>query len=375
MKTRAVMLTLAWALAGTVGAAEAAREGELIQAAGWGDLATVEALIKSGVDVNYETKPGLSALTEAIRRNHPDVVRALLAAKADVNPGKPDKAPILQTEDTLDMIPVLLEAGANPNVVNSSGATPLFHAVQGGRLDIVKVLLAAGADPSPRTSNSGGRSALVLALTNRSLEMAMVLLKAGANVNAATDYQDTALRIASAGDSRAHLEMVRALLARGADTEAGQVPARRVDESCFLLSGRCGTTTALRSRKAEGTALGIAADSGSVEIVKALLVAGAKVDAPQPGWRTPLMIAAVAGREDVVRVLLEAGANPQAVDGNGQTALMRVAAVMRAPRPEPAADGALAEVSLTLNVGWPIRVNERGWREVAAILQAAGTPR
>lgn len=37
--------------------------------------------------------------------------------------------------------------GANPNVVNYSGQTPLFSAARQGSIEAVKVLIEAGADP------------------------------------------------------------------------------------------------------------------------------------------------------------------------------------------------------------------------------------
>ena len=40
-----------------------------------------------------------------------------------------------------------LKAGANPNKANAAGVTPLFFAIENDKLDIVKILLKAGAKP------------------------------------------------------------------------------------------------------------------------------------------------------------------------------------------------------------------------------------
>ena len=52
-----------------------------------------------------------------------------------------------------------------------------------------------------------------------------------------------------------------------------------------------------------------AAYGGHVDVIRLLLAAGAKVDAPEDEGQTALLIAAYQGDIDTVRVLLEAGAN------------------------------------------------------------------
>ena len=60
---------------------------------------------------------------------------------------------------------------------------------------------------------------------------------------------------------------------------------------------------------------------GSLEVVEALLAAGADVQARQERGFTPLMGAAARGSEEVVRALLEAGADKAATNDDGKTAL------------------------------------------------------
>ena len=77
------------------------------------------------------------------------------------------------------------------------------------------------------------------------------------------------------------------------------------------------------------TALGLAASTGSAEVVQALLDANTQraanplvaVNAKQAGGNTPLTIASAKGRSDVVRLLLAAKADVSAVDDAGKTAL------------------------------------------------------
>src|ERR671915_575158 len=60
-----------------------------------------------------------------------------------------------------DAVRILLEAGANPNVRQSGGWTPLHAAAMNGDLASVELLLAAGADPA--ATNDEGRSVVDLA--------------------------------------------------------------------------------------------------------------------------------------------------------------------------------------------------------------------
>ena len=92
----------------------------LIPACERGHVEVVEALLKTSIDVNHVNRLGWTALLEAILLSdggtvHQEIVRLLLAA------------------------------GANPNLPDHNGVTPLRHARQKGYRVISDVLVAAGA--------------------------------------------------------------------------------------------------------------------------------------------------------------------------------------------------------------------------------------
>jgi uncharacterized protein len=60
-----------------------------------------------------------------------------------------------------DVVRILLEAGANPNVRQSAGWTPLHAAAMNGDVISVELLLVSGADPT--ATNDEGRSVIDLA--------------------------------------------------------------------------------------------------------------------------------------------------------------------------------------------------------------------
>jgi ankyrin repeat protein len=154
-------------------------------------------------------------------------------------------------------------------------------------------------------------------------DVARLLVEAGANVNVMTKTGVTALMLVAEESSPRSLAMVQALLAAHADGNGGGSGMSALtpisdgwDPNCY---GRTGYT-----------ALGLAASTGSVEVVQALLGANAQraanpslaVNAKQPGGNTPLTIASAKGRSDIVRLLLAAKADVSAADDNGKTALM-----------------------------------------------------
>jgi ankyrin repeat protein len=105
-----------------------------------------------------------------------------------------------------------------------------------------------------------------------------------------------------------HVEVVRALILGGANTDA----------VCDIVDG-----DSFRRRTQPSTALVVAAQNGRTEVVSVLLESRAAVDqTPTNGdGQTALSKAAAAGHVEVCRVLLQAGANIEAADNNGATAL------------------------------------------------------
>jgi ankyrin repeat protein len=250
-----------------------AQSDDLISASARGDLPAVNALLKSGADVNEmrgQKDEGQTALTLASQNGHLEVVKALLAA------------------------------GANANPQCCGRWTPLVYAAERQQLEMVRVLLAAKADPNPNVTLHG-QTVLVRAINMNHLDIARALIDGGASV--ATGGV-TPLMAAVGKSGPGILELVQAILAAHAD----------VNTRCDYTI--CGTTG--------NTPLGIAASSGSVDIVQALLASSSFVDvnAKQVDGNTPLIIASAKGRVEVVRLLLAAKADASAVNGDGKTALM-----------------------------------------------------
>jgi ankyrin repeat protein len=103
------------------------------------------------VIVNTRDKTnGETALHIVVRRSDETYLRYLLARGADPNirDGKGNTPMLLAAEvGGVGMIDILVKANANVNLGNSSGETPLIRAVQRRDMGMVRTLLADGADP------------------------------------------------------------------------------------------------------------------------------------------------------------------------------------------------------------------------------------
>lgn len=176
-----------------------------------------------------------------------------------------------------------LEAGIDPNAVNSDGVTGLIAAAAHGRVEAVKFLLDHNGDPN--AAGKSGQTALMAAAENDHPEILQLLLDRKANP-AAKDHNGWS-----------------ALL-----------------KAIYRNNVACVQILAEHDRQGLGRGLLVASLLGFKEAVKSLLENGAEVDARSEDRRTPLMLAASKGYKEIVKMLLDAGADPALTDRTGETA-------------------------------------------------------
>jgi len=130
----------------------------LMWAAAEGQEAVIRGLVDLGAKVNTTSSTGFSPLVFAILKGDGPSVRALLAANADANMALPSGTrPLLiaLANNRSDAAMALIEGGA---LVTSqeerTGMTPLHLAAQQGNLKAVNALLARKAEPNARTKRT-----------------------------------------------------------------------------------------------------------------------------------------------------------------------------------------------------------------------------
>ncbi len=112
----------------------------------------LEMLGRPGSNIinTHDVTNGEGALHIVIKRGDEVYLRFLLQKGADANlrDGKGNTPLLLAvTLGQTGMIPILTAAGANPNLGNSAGETPLIRAVQRRDVGMIRVLLNENADP------------------------------------------------------------------------------------------------------------------------------------------------------------------------------------------------------------------------------------
>ncbi|MEM4217275.1 MAG: ankyrin repeat domain-containing protein [Candidatus Methanomethylicaceae archaeon] len=108
----------------------------------------------------------------------------------------------------------LIELGADVNVKNNDGCTPLHYACLGGDLNVVKSLIEHGADMN--AVDHKGNTPLHYACEGNHIEVVRFLIEHGADVNAANHKCNTPLHYAC---KKGHLDIAILLYKAGADIE------------------------------------------------------------------------------------------------------------------------------------------------------------
>jgi hypothetical protein len=145
----------------------------------------VELLLANGANPNLKDSLGNPPLESAVAMGGNQMVRLLLSKNADVNARNrlgdtPLITSVIASHPDLDSVTMLLNAGAIANVTGFMQFTALMWASQNGYTDVVRVLIARGADVNFRTSQGPSQSALALAKQKGNKEVVAILKSAGA---------------------------------------------------------------------------------------------------------------------------------------------------------------------------------------------------
>ena len=350
-----VLLLAKGAHAGTTDGDEALRE-----AVQCGDILSARNLISAGADVASADDQGNTALHLACGNCHFDE---------------------FTYERRFEMVKILIQAGADVNAVTDSGITVLECAVQNGSIDTIQSLLDAGTE--------GIGSAIYFALDQGDVEILEILLSAGADVNGC--FENSKRTVLTRAVEKENASFVRFLLESGADVDGCTLEHDSLDYSSYeymlddysvdcrwdechwknytplqaasfhqdigiakiLIEAGANvnmdfaTGTLFKPEEFKkifggdpeaagggklfyGTAVQIAAHQGNMELIRLFWNAGANINAPayQEGGRTALQAAIEHGDHMVIDFLLAAGAdvNAAAADKYGTSAL--AAAIM-----------------------------------------------
>ncbi|XP_063220744.1 protein TANC2 [Bacillus rossius redtenbacheri] len=246
-------------------------------------------------------------------------------------------------EGCLEMVSLLLEFRADPELSNSQGCTALALAAARGHLEVCRRLVAAGA--SLGATDTAGQSPLVHAARQGHAGTVALLVSCDwllRRPEREVTLAEAAQQALVAASGQGHVEIAEYLL------DMGEVKADALDS----LSGE--------------TALTVAAASGSLHVVAALLGRGASVCAVNRKELSPLLLAVKEGHWAVAERLLQHHAPIEQADATGRTPLM-LAAI----------EGHTGVLELLLDKGASLSRQDRdglsalGWACLRGRLQAA----
>ena len=252
-RTRAARLAVGLSFAALGGCAASSRR--LFKAVDAGQPRKVEALLARGAAIDALNAAGRAPLHEAI------LIDTALRRKPEVSR-------------------VLIEKGANVNLKDRDGSTPLILALAGGSAEIARLLIEKGADVNKRDAD--GRAPLAEAVKNKNSEIARLLLEKG--VDAAIRDKDGMTLLSSAlfyGDFASARLLVEkgALLGLNSPDILGTTPLNKA-----LISGRA-------------------------ELARLLIEKGADVNKRDANAVSPLMAAGSQGEDEFVELLVRKGAD------------------------------------------------------------------
>jgi uncharacterized protein len=153
----------------------------LIVAALQGEAEIVSFLAPRIVAIDRSNQ-GETALGMAVTQDSMEMMAVLLEVGANPNTRLPDgKTALMKAGDrgNIEMMEKLINAGADVNLQDDYGATALMWSCHRGYLDAVKVLLICN-DLDLSIKNQGGYTALKLAERNQYPEVVELLRQAGA---------------------------------------------------------------------------------------------------------------------------------------------------------------------------------------------------
>ncbi|KAK3101023.1 hypothetical protein FSP39_000330, partial [Pinctada imbricata] len=278
---------------------QAAGTVSVVQAAGQGDLAQVQEILRKHPDKVNQKLEGKTALQLAAYEGHVEVIKFLLKSKADVNLTDAEGDTPLHYSafgKEFKAMAALLDSNPNVNVVNRKKQTPLHIAVGKGCPKCTQLLIQKNCDPTIKDSDGDTAMHDCISQKEGQPDIMMSVLKSPKADYRSTNSKDfNVLQWAVLKDARLAVDI--------------------------MLEGK---KDFVNDRMSEGfSALHIACANGFVEVASSLVMKGnCDVNVRDKNQRTPLIIAVSQSHKRTIEALLQKpDIDVNAQDDKGNTAL------------------------------------------------------
>ncbi len=329
------------------------------------DIELISFLIKAGVDVNLRFSDGETPLIKAINNRQLGICQLLIGNGADINlPNNDWHTPLMYAVQIgfINIYRFLLE---HPKFLlesqDSSGSEVLFWAAGNGRTDICQLLIEKGADVN--LVNGYGNTPLINAARYGHIDICQLLIDNGADINVQNHEGLTAFLYAEEGGDRAICDLITAATENNIPLNDNitqfEIECKVVGQEAQTLfyqslveqglrpytknkDGKMALELAVTNRNFNLTKVLIecakekanfryltvtktflaALKDQNIELIKFLIEAGIDVNLRFVSGNTALMFAAVQGRVDICQLLINAGADVNVQMNDGGIALM-----------------------------------------------------
>ena len=300
----------------------------LLQACKINQKRSVQAILKrGGIDVNEQDEECGTPLIYACQNNALEIVKMLLDNGANPNIGNQKNITPLHFSAALGAVSIvnlLVKAGADVNCTDNNGITPLMYMVIKEKTAAVLGFIK-NPEVDVHIKDNAGRTAAMYAVCVKQQQLAKALLPLmGTDTDDADIEGFTMLHYAC---QYGQVEIAKLLLEKNQVKEnSGSVNrASNVGETPLMMAARASNLVIVKLLLAAGaaadcsnrkgdTALHLAAVLGNVPLGKALLAAGADIDAKTLEGQTPLMYAVIKGKSDFAQMLILDNADVNAAD-------------------------------------------------------------
>lgn len=333
------------------------------------DVNQIVGLVEKGANPNFIPEGGNTPLICLARSGRLYDAEKIIQLGAKVNQKNRfiDDSPLLSATDCLrfDIVKLLLEKGADPNITDNTGETALMKLNSRGpnaeqfydiQIKIAKLLIENGANVNHVChainciSSSEGSTPLLEASRYNNSEFIKFLLEKGANVNAQDKMGWSPLLVAI---KSGNYDVAQVLIEHGADVfvedklsqnqnlldmvasgwnwNQKQISDEDQVKLCNLLIDK-GINADITDQNGF-TPLMQAVNYGNAKLVETLIKKGANVKAKIKGYSTPLMFLgmteaqydknrpSVEENERIIKLLINNGADINAVNNKGESAL------------------------------------------------------
>jgi len=278
----------------------------------------IETFLNTGCDINYDQTYTENIETEcesALFRN-----LGISCKRTVIHSGYTalNLAVMFGTDETVKRL--LQVPGVDVNAGSNYSSNPLYNAVGKGNLELVDLLIRAGADLSYRGGKGDEKfTILINGILSQSAPVVKYLLQKGVNIDELDDRDFSAIGVAA---SLSLNDIVKVLVDAGADINQKQGEFKQTlimlalhDDNTELVKYLINKGVDVKAQAKDGeTALYLAASYGNIEAADALLRAGADIDKENSNGFSPLFRAIQKEKTDMALYLISKGADVNSRD-------------------------------------------------------------